>query len=512
MFATGGLLLTRMAADFYRDRAGEFMANMDLVRHLLRPIGTTENAARILQWPRWPTWEDSVVVTGPIGRRSDGSYSAQGVVLNPLGAAPRGAAFDMDAVLGAIYEAMDKKQPVTGARGGRAVPVEGYDPGLERETVWGGLWYQDPGPPGVAAVFGRLLPWFLISTLLLTGANFYLLRKLVLEPVEALARAARRVRGGDLAARAPESSRSDELAQLVRSFNAMTSEVQGFNERLAEEVRRATEKARRAESAAMTQRRLAAMGELAAGIAHEINNPLGGLVNAAEALARPDLKPERRERYVALLIDGLDRIRVTVGKLLRFSPRESEPVPVHLGHVALDALDLVRHRAQREGVRLVLSANGRELAPGPPAPPELGRLPAIEGAPNELGQAVLNLLVNALDAHAQGGAAEPAGAPRVEVSVAETTGEDGEPELVLAVEDNGPGVSGDELERVSDLFYTTKQVGQGTGLGLAVVHNVVASHRGRVLLSSRPGQGFRVELRFPPGRWGEPPAEEARGA
>ena len=96
--------------------------------------------------------------------------------------------------------------------------------------------------------------------------------------------------------------------------------------------------------------------------------------------------------------------------------------------------------------------------------------------------------------------------------MAETTGEDGEPELVLAVEDNGPGVSGDELERVSDLFYTTKQVGQGTGLGLAVVHNVVASHRGRVLLSSRPGQGFRVELRFPPGRWGEPPAEEARGA
>ena len=104
----------------------------------------------------------------------------------------------------------------------------------------------------------------------------------------------------------------------------------------------------------MTQRRLAAMGELAAGIAHEINNPLGGMRNAVESLEMGDLDPERRERYLALVDGGLSRIQGIVGKLLRFTPRSGLSEEVFLfADAARDAVALIEHRAGSEGVALV---------------------------------------------------------------------------------------------------------------------------------------------------------------
>ena len=264
----------------------------------------------------------------------------------------------------------------------------------------------------------------------------------------------------------------------------MTAQVQGFSQRLSSEVEAATEQARSAEAAAMTQRRLAAMGELAAGIAHEINNPLGGLQNAVRSLGREELASDRRARYLELLADGLERIRQTVSKLLRFTPRQAEASPVDLCDVARDALDLARPRAARQGVELELLVQGEVIADDVPS---LG-LSLVLGARNELGQAVLNLLVNALDALEE---SQVAG-PRIRLELAEV-----QDELLLAVEDNGPGVDPGELDRIADLFYTSKEVGRGTGLGLAIVHTVITAHRGRVQLTSEPGQGLRAELWLP---------------
>src|SRR5262249_31029633 len=168
-----------------------------------------------------------------------------------------------------------------------------------------------------------------------------------------------------------------ERADLIRQFNAMATTVQGFNTTLEREVARATEKARAAEAAAMTQRRLAATGELAAGVAHEINNPLGGLLNAAESLASEDLSEAKRSQYQALLHGGLERIQATVGRLLRLAPRAARPQPivllqpVHerdrvehgleeddrlrpivLLQPVLDAIALVQHRAGEQEVAI----------------------------------------------------------------------------------------------------------------------------------------------------------------
>jgi signal transduction histidine kinase len=141
-------------------------------------------------------------------------------------------------------------------------------------------------------------------------------------------------------------------------------------------VRVATEKARIVEAMAMRERRLAAMGELAAGIAHEINNPLGGLQNAVEELRRDELASERRRQYLELLARGLARIGETVNRLRRFTPREGPFEPVDLAAVAHDALELVQHRARRLNVELVFRADER--------------VPAVPGVRNEIDQAVLN--------------------------------------------------------------------------------------------------------------------------
>jgi signal transduction histidine kinase len=252
----------------------------------------------------------------------------------------------------------------------------------------------------------------------------------------------------------------------------------------------------------MTQRRLAAMGELAAGIAHEINNPLGGLSNAVTTLARPDLDPERRARYIELLHGGLARIGQTVGQLLRFTPRRTPPDTFALVGPVRDALDLVRHRAARQGVTLTLHAGapGTAGAPTDDAAVLLLADHLVRGEAGELGQAVLNLLVNALDALEDGA---PPGGGHVDVWLDAEPPEGAEPGgLVLRVIDDGPGADASVLERAVDLFFTTKEAGRGTGLGLSIVHKVVAAHGGRVELASRPGAGFCVTIHLPyaPGR------------
>ena len=409
---------------------------------------------------------------------------AYGLHLNPLGSSHRDATFDQGGILTDLRDAARRNELLETDRG-LAVPLR-----LANGELWGGVWLRPKPLPGYRTLLRELLPWFFATTVLLTLATFFGVHSLVLDPVRRLGRGARRLATGDLAARIPEVNRRDELADLVRSFNTMAGQVEGFNARMAEEVTIATAKARRAEGAAMTQRRLAATGELAAGIAHEINNPLGGMLNVVEALAREDLPPERREEYLTLLRGGLERIRTTVGGVLRLAPRETRTEAVSLVDPIVDALGLVQHRALNAGVRLVLEGLGGERdASGPCAIDPWRALPSVPGQANELGQAVLNLLVNAMDSVEDATAGEAA---EVRIGLEATTDK-----LHLWIRDNGPGMDPNLLPRAADLFFTTKDAGRGTGLGLAIVHNVVGGHGGTIELRNQPGGGFRVDIELP---------------
>ncbi|MEZ6013683.1 MAG: HAMP domain-containing sensor histidine kinase [Planctomycetota bacterium] len=471
-----------------RERATALQRRDDFALGLVSDI-LDERGMVFTQWLldlsfwRYEPVADVVVAQVP-ERDALGRWVVQGVYVNPQGRAGRGAEFDEQRVLDGIATVVRSGGRFDLDDGSVVLPIT--LPGGDR---WGGCWYRPHRDTGVAAtVIGRILPWFAVTLLVATLVTLVAVRRLVIDPVSGLAAAAGRVEGGDLTARVPEMERNDELASLVRGFNAMAAQVEHFSASLEREVAHATDQARRAETAAMTQRRLAATGELAAGVAHEINNPVGGLLNAIERLERSDLSPERRQEYFALVRSGLERIRETVGRLLRLAPRAPEVALLALRGPIEDAFGLVHHRALLQNVRFVVcDGHGAERDADTLHAFDLwAPLGPIRGAANELGQAVLNLFVNALDA------LEARERGEVRLTLVEEQGVQR-----LTVVDDGPGVDDEVLARAADAFFTTKSQGRGTGLGLAIVHHVAHAHGGRVLLWSQPGCGFRVELELP---------------
>jgi signal transduction histidine kinase len=459
----------RVADDRARsvDQAGEV-----LNAALSSSIGPDGRAriGEILELGYWQLFEDAVVVRANLDFGPRGELGDRAVVIFPLGSVQRDASFEVAGVYRSLADAISAGTALDGPRGGVSLPI------VDRlGRVWGGCWYQLPERTGARELLSLLLPWFAATTLLISLGSFAVLRRSVLDPLERLAEGSQRLAAGEFHVRLEVPRDTGEITDLVQSFNTMAAEVRGYHENLEDEVARATAQAREAEAAVLRERRLAAMGELAAGIAHEINNPLGGMLNAVDVLRRDQLQPEKRDRYHDLLQGGLERIRETVSKLLRLTPRVADDTPFELAEPARDAIALVAHRAAGLQVEVELR--------------EVGGTARIIGSSSEVGQAVLNLLVNALDALEEEGRG---GRVSIEIRRAQD-------ECVIVVVDDGPGVPAEQLERVADLFYTTKEVGKGTGLGLALVHNIARAHGGSVHLSSKPGDGFRVELHFPVG-------------
>ena len=462
VFGAGLFYLSQRLAD---ERASAQQDYVDRILYTLRSSISPEGelrVAQILSWPYWEAFNDAVI--------SD--LNPHGVSLNPVGSLGRGAGFDREGVEWGMRRAVERREPVMVADG-RALPIVDA-----RGRAWGGVWFRVEDARDTVSLWQGLLPWFFASTLLLFLGTFSVLRRYVLQPVGELATAAQRVRAGDLAVHVDLPAHRDELADLMATFNHMTAEVKGFHDHLEVEVDEAKRKAFEAEAAALRQRRLAAMGELAAGIAHEINNPLGGMLNAVDVLQREGLAPEKRARYLELVRGGLQRIQTTVAGLLRFTPRRASSALVDLAQPVADSVALLTHSARKQGVELRFEdRSGGAL---------------VLGSVSELGQAVLNLLSNSLHAIEDRRAEEPEAGGLVEVLL-ERRGE----ELHLVVRDDGCGVSDEDLERMTDLFYTTKEVGRGTGLGLALVLSVVSQHGGRVLFERPQSGGLSVEVVLP---------------
>jgi signal transduction histidine kinase len=238
-------------------------------------------------------------------------------------------------------------------------------------------------------------------------------------------------------------------------------------------VEEARQKALAAEKNLTIAQRLAATGKLASGIAHEVNNPLAGMLNATRRLKEGMPTPEKHDEYCDLVIEGLQRIQETVKKILQFTPHKVAPQPVALETVLRRAIALASHRIERErvAVEVDLPSDAR-----------------VFGDPFELQQVFLNIFLNSLDAIAE--AEREKGAIVVRGSIAGT-------EIRLDVADNGCGMSEDLVTQAFDLFTTTKPVGEGTGLGLSIAHNVIENHGGRIEIASTPGTGTTVSIALP---------------
>lgn len=281
-------------------------------------------------------------------------------------------------------------------------------------------------------------------------------------PVQELAETITHYADGDETARYLDGGRSDEVGIVGRSFNYLCGSLE-----------RTRQQRDKAERAVRQSDRLAAVGQMAAGIGHEINNPLMNIMSLArlveESIGEHD-KSELIKADLRTLQEEGERCARIVQGILKFA-RVSEPRHEEFMLDALleDTVDLLRHRADSSSVKIVM---------------QLEKGLSIQGDANQLQQVFVNILLNAIYASAEGG----------NINLVLFTDND---DAVIEITDEGAGIAKKDMSDVFNPFFSTKPEGEGTGLGLSVSYGIIKKHDGEITLESKEGKGTCVKIRLP---------------
>ncbi|RJQ48140.1 MAG: HAMP domain-containing protein [Nitrospiraceae bacterium] len=250
----------------------------------------------------------------------------------------------------------------------------------------------------------------------------------------------------------------DEITLLCQSFNNMIERIRASNL----ELKKTHEKL-------FHSQRLASLGILASGVAHEINNPLGGMFNCVEMIEQNSNNEELRRRYLGLLNDGLKRIEAIVGKLLWMARREERmPQKIDIKSTLRDVYRFAEYRIKSKNILY------RE---------QVAEDTSLNMDPHDFHQVMMNLMINALQSMNDGGVLEVS-------AYLDDTG------TILQVSDTGMGIDENDLHKIFDPFYTSKMPGEGTGLGLWVTYEIVNNYAGEITVESEKGKGSTFTLKF----------------
>ena len=319
-------------------------------------------------------------------------------------------------------------------------------------------------------------------------------RHFVSRPILQLVESAQAISQMDLERPVRVTDGSDEISRLARAFEVMReslraahAEILKFTQTLEGKVEERSRQLQAAQRKLQTNDRLASLGTLAASVAHEINNPVAGVLNLSmlmQRILKDDGIPAGRvpefRKYLAQVINETSRVGHIVSDLLSFSRRgKPQRSPADLNRLVKTTVSLVDHKLKLANVAMDL-----HLAEN---------LPNVHCDGGQIQQVVLNLVLNAAESMQSHGSGT--------VTVMTAPGEDGN-SVRLSVSDTGEGIPPEILPRIFDPFFTTKSDGKGVGLGLAVSYGIVQAHSGEIEARSKPGEGtvFTVTLPLqPPG-------------
>ena len=312
-----------------------------------------------------------------------------------------------------------------------------------RETIFDSL----------IVAFNTRSAWIAFVCILVAAAIAIPIARLITRPISLLVEATRRLAKGDMDVHV-ESSGEGEIAQLSKSFNSMVVALQDSEKEL------------------LQKEKLASVGQLAAGVAHELNNPLGTILLYSDMMLKETAEGDSRREDLSLIIKEVQRCKVIVADLLNFARQhELSTQDVDL-HALLD--DVVRKdRAQPNFEKIEFV---RQFDP---------YLPKIQADLAQLQQVFVNLISNSADAMDNNGT--------ITISTRSVDAQNVE----IRLNDTGSGIPPENISKLFVPFYTTKPAGKGTGLGLSIVYGIIKLHRGQIMVQSQVGHGTTIIITLP---------------
>jgi len=360
----------------------------------------------------------------------------------------------------------------------------------ETDNVLGSLVIKIPLDAQDAAIEKATIEFFLLgilATLLLVSFLLFFTRRKIKDPLNALVRVSLAVTNGDKSTRVEiKPNQLDDMRMVSEAFNDMldnlhtaTTELEIWSQQLEYKVQKKSEELGAAQHELMHVERLASLGKLSSSVAHEINNPLSGILIYTKLLYKQISNPEflsaRKEtmlKHLKLIENETKRCGDIVKGLLDFSRKDQDDFePKHLHEILHETYELMTHPIKIANIIFLTDFS---------AVSDL-----IYCSPNQVKQACIALLVNASEAIIENG----------EIFI-RTRNRDTET-ITFEISDNGSGIAEEDIPHIFEPFFSTKQNASGIGLGLSIVHGIIQNHKGKVQVKSEPGNGTVISVTLP---------------
>jgi len=325
----------------------------------------------------------------------------------------------------------------------------------------------------------RMLAFAVVVFLGISGTIGIFVRRSVSRPVRALVDETKKVASGNLEYTLKIDSK-DEIGELADSFNRMTKDLEDAQKELREwskvlekRVEERTQELKKTQEQLVQSEKLASLGKLAAGIAHEINNPLTGILTYSSLLLKESKDNSQVKEDLEVIVNETTRCRKIVKGLVEFA-RQTEPskTPADVNEVVDKTLSLLEHQAIFHNISIVKKLNEN--------------LPTIMVDVDQIQQVFVNIILNAAEAMSEGG-----------TLTIESKLDSEKRFLKVSFTDTGSGIPRENLSKIFDPFFTTKRSGKGTGLGLSVSYGIIQRHNGILEVKSQLGKGSTFTIKLP---------------
>ena len=336
-----------------------------------------------------------------------------------------------------------------------------------------------------------VLFYILLNTLFLTLFGFYLIYRTIIRPVNRLVRRAEEFKEGQTFLLSSDTEHN-EFGKLSRALNLMLRRLEDNKAELKTSItslEKANLELRQAQEEIIRSEKLASVGRLASGVAHEIGNPIGIVLGYLGLLKGNDLKKDERRDFINRIEKEIDRINRTIRNLLDFSrPSKGKLKAVSVHHIIDDMLDMLKPQPMMADIKVILDHQ---------APKD-----TVLAEPDKLKQVFLNIVMNAIDAMEAN--QTKARSQDKMLSIRTSVVSESQPDrrengkrVHIEFMDNGSGIPAEDLNRIFDPFYTTKDTGKGTGLGLSVSLRIVEDMGGDIKAKSEEGKGTTITVILP---------------